>query len=171
MNQPRTWLFVLATGLIAILGAWGLRARIQAERRTAPATPAKRAEEAPQIRLPTATPTTAGRHRLAGVVTGLRTFVVVESPDGSTALYHRGENVPGLGRVDAVEPNSATFVGPDGAVRLRVAGLPTASPTAPAKPTETTVAAAPTPPTQAPEPPARTTRRSSPEAAPDRSAS
>lgn len=157
MNRPRIGLVVLVITLIAALGAWGVRARIRAARQSAgpPAGATRKAR--PASPTPTSTPaTTAQRYRLAGVAMGRTTFVVVEAPDGSTALYHRGESVPGLGRVEGVEPDAATFVGAEGTVRLRVAGLPTATPTTPAKPTATRAAEAPTPPTLPAEPPART---------------
>lgn len=95
---------------------------------SAPSTPRK--GEIPPT--PTA-PSVA--HRLAGVALGNVRYAVVEQPDGSTALYRAGDDVPGLGQIVEVTENSATFDGPDGRVRLSVKPPPSPTP-APVPPTE-----------------------------------
>jgi hypothetical protein len=125
---------------------------------------------------PTATPSPSPPvilHRLAGTALGHTRYAVVAQPDGSTALYRFGDEVPGLGRIVEVTENSATFDGSAGRVRMRITGPPSPTP-APPSPTDGVETATPsTPSTPAPPaPPAgRTATESPPSAAPDRSAS
>jgi hypothetical protein len=90
---------------------------------------------APRPNAATASPTEVTiAHRLAGVALGNVRYAVVEQPDGATALYRDGDDVPGLGKIVEVTENSATFEGSSGRVRLSVKPPPSPSP-APASPT------------------------------------
>lgn len=92
------------------------------------------ARQANELASPTAS---AVAQRLAGVALGTNRYAVVEQPDGTTALYRAGDEVPGLGRIVDVTEDSATFEGPDGRIHLRVKAPPSATP---APPTEAVAA-------------------------------
>lgn len=112
----------------------------------------------------TPTPTTAAvAQRLAGVAIGTTRYAVVEQPDGSTALYRSGDEVPGLGKIVEISEGSATFEGADGRVSLRVKPPPTATfrPTQPPKKEDEEDATAAPEPTGSP-PPARSATVSPP---------
>jgi hypothetical protein len=160
-------LAVVAVLVIVFLGARWTRRVLFQER--ADAGRAASSSPAPVARA-TATPSPSPPpvlHRLAGVALGNVRYVVVEHPDGGTALYRLGEEVPGLGRIVDVTENSATFEGDLGRIRLRVTvpPSPTAAPPSPtyAKPTEAPVTPSP--------PPGRTATESPPSTVSDRSAS
>lgn len=118
---------------------------------------------------PTATPRSSRPpvgHRLAGVALGSVRYVVVEHPDGGTALYRLGERVPGLGRVVGVTENSATFEDETGRFELRITVAPSPTPLPPS-PTQARATEAPL----TPSPPAGTATGSPPSTVPGRSAS
>jgi hypothetical protein len=69
-------------------------------------------------------------YRLAGTVVGDMRFAIVEAPDGTNDLYSIDEEVPGLGRLVAVGPKSATFEGTEGRFEMKLLAAPTATSTA-----------------------------------------
>src|SRR5262245_40872175 len=123
MNRSQTAAVVVTLVLLAVLG-WRLHRsdNTPAPEAKAPAAAAPTApRRAAQSPLPTSTPVP---QRLAGVALGSVRYAVVEQPDGTTALYRAGDDVPGLGRIIDVTEDSATFAGPNGQVRLRVTAPP-----------------------------------------------
>lgn len=129
-----------------------------------PSTPRKEGTTA------TSTPVTVAQ-RLAGVALGNTRYAVVEQPDGTTALYRAGDDVPGLGTIVDVTENSATFEGPDGRIRLNVKPppSPTFAPPSPTPPPEVEQTRAAT--TRSPSSPGRSEPESPPSSAPGRPAS
>lgn len=160
MRAQRLLLPALAI-LLLLLGWWlHQRAqRIDRDRHTATTTPA-----------PSPTPTTGAfgqataspsvHHRLAGIAVGDVRFVVVEHPDGTSALYRLGNEVPGLGRVRDITEDGATFDTPSGPLLLHITAPPPATATPPA-PSVTASSRPATSPTRRPVR-ARTARESPP---------
>lgn len=125
MDRSQIAGIVLTLLLLAAL-AWRLHGPsdepVQAPGVPTTAAPATARNSAPG----TPTPTTAAvAQRLAGVALGTTRYAVVEQPDGSTALYRSGDDVPGLGKIVDISEGSATFEGADGRVSLRVKPPPT----------------------------------------------
>ena len=170
MNGPR-YLYPVIALFVVLLLAWWIRERSPMARRqhaSAAATATAVGPTAPVTAAPP-TPHPPPGHRLAGLAVGAVSFVAVEHPDGSTALYRVGDDVPGLGRVEAITEAGATFTGDNGTMTLQV--------TAPAPPTATAIQlrTAPTEPPPGSTPtrpsPGRTEPESPPSVAPDQSAS
>ena len=67
-------------------------------------------------------------HRLAGTVVGDRLYAIIEAPDGSNELYAIDTEVPGIGKLIAVGPDSATFEGSDGRFEMGLVAAPVATP-------------------------------------------
>lgn len=122
----------LAVLLVAIVVTWNIA------RRTAPvpAPPEAPSPTRTAATTPTGgaaagqTPTAVSTYRLAGTVVGDLRFAIVEAPDGSNDLYSIDEEVPGLGRLVAVGPKSATFEGSRGRFELKLVAAPTPTPPA-----------------------------------------
>lgn len=92
-------------------------------------TPAFTPTPLPALTTPPIASPTPLRHRLAGVAQGKVCYAAVEGPDGSSGLYRVGEEIPGLGRLLAVDRDGAVIEQANGPLRLRVAPGPTSSPT------------------------------------------
>lgn len=123
---------LIAAALALLLVAWVIRVRITTLRAVGP-SPADIVTTRPTV--PSASPSPSPSpppvaQRLAGIVVGSRRYAVVEQPDGTSELYQLGEQIPGLGRLVAVEPSVATFEGRDGLIRLVIAPAPTVAATA-----------------------------------------
>lgn len=118
----------LAVLLLAIAATWYI-ARRTAEPAPRQATPTP-AATATATAAPAAAATRPSGHRLAGTVVGDLRFAVIEAPDGSNELYAIDADVPGLGKLVAIGPYSATFEGSDGRFDMPLIAAPTPTPRA-----------------------------------------
>ena len=141
MHAPRVTLAVVAVLILLTVSGWWLWRRLTA-------TPLPSVAVAPTAS-PTASATAAPMqpppgYRLAGVAVGEPdSFAVVESPNGASALYRTGAEVPGLGRLVRIEAERVVIQGAGGQFDLKLA--PAATPTATAVRTPTARAATPKP--------------------------
>ena len=118
--------------------------------RPASASPPAATSTPPPTATATAASDVAREYRLAGVaVGGPGAYAVIANPDGQTALYRPGDEVPGLGRLLRVEEKRAIISSSRGDVEFRIRRAPTATP-APATPSRPYKRVTPTTPSPAP---------------------
>jgi hypothetical protein len=117
----------LAVLLLAIAATWHIARRTAepppAAPTAAPPVPTQTPTAAPSPAVAAATPGPA--YRLAGTVVGDVQFAVIEAPDGSNELYALGDDVPGLGKLVAIGPRSATFENSEGRFDMPLIAAPT----------------------------------------------
>ncbi len=118
----RRLLLALLAGAVLAVVFWLLWPRLQ---------PPEPARGSPTATVPVWSPSpvthpTPPPHRLAGVAVGTRSsFAAFEGPDGRTALYQLGDEVPGLGTLTRIEERRAFVSTTSGEVEFRVRPAPT----------------------------------------------
>lgn len=172
MSLPRVTLGVILLAAVVASGLW-LRRHMATSQRGAPVGGGPATLGRPTVTA-TATPVPAPPgYRLAGVAVGEpASFVVVEAPDGTSGLYQRGAEIPGLGRLIRIEAERIVVQGGRGRFALWLAPAPTSTPVRHER--YATPAVAPRTPTARPRsasPPARTVAESTPSAVRGRSVS
>jgi hypothetical protein len=155
--MSRSPLLPLLLAAALLLGLWAL---IRGTPQTPPAavatgTPTPSPPAAPRAAAPTPL-----AHRLAGTVIGDVQYAIIEHTDGTTELYRPGDEVPGLGRLVAIDARAAHFERDGGRLRLAIVPAATATPTASRAPTGAAAHRTLTP--RPPAAPARTARGSAP---------
>jgi hypothetical protein len=126
--------FALLLLLVVGVSGWWLWSRLA--RVVAPASPAARPAGGPveptQARSATGTPAhpAPAGYRLAGVALGEpESFAVIESPNGSTALYRLKNEVSGLGQLVRIEAERVVVSGEKDQFELWLSAAMTATPT------------------------------------------
>lgn len=125
MQRTLLPLFLLLLLGLAVWGLWSTRPQPDIEPRPE-ATPTVAAVE------PTQAPRSAGPppgYRLAGLAVGDPTsYAAIELPDGSSHLYRVDSDVPGLGRVTAINHAGAEIETENGTFTLQLQPAATATP-------------------------------------------